>query len=121
MTLPLAAGQIISVNDTTSTALYWTMFGCEIAAGVPQYKVLATGGPVTTAGSWQNIYQVPTGRTAFMSHMVLWTNGAQQTVYVGSGGGGYLANAIYLPANGWASWDTDGGWHYYDQYSTQYP
>jgi|SRR5215831_354669 len=113
MTLPFPAGQIMSLQSPVTT-LYWSMHGCEIAAGVPQYKTLATGGPLSAANTWQSVYQTPTGRMGLISHLVLWTNTASQiAVYVGTGSNGYLADPIYVPPSGWAEW-ADDGWHFYD-------
>jgi len=116
MTLVLQAGQILAVNSAATVNWLWNMWGCEIAAGVPQYKVLAVGGPLPAVSSWQNIYQVPTGRMtlvagmSFLQYPVLTT---AQGLLLGTGGNGYLANSISVPGGGYASYD-EGGWHMFD-------
>jgi hypothetical protein len=115
MTLPLVAGQAIALNNVTSANLFWAMWGCEIVNGVPQYKALAEGSPLSAVGAWQNIYVVPTGRSALVTQLMIMqypTAGVQQ-IYVGTGSNGYLANPIYIPSGGYVTWD-DGGWHYHD-------
>ena len=109
MTIPLAAGQTISVMSYQATNLQWSIYGCEIAAGVPQYKCLACNYSAVGAQAWTSIYTVPTGRMALISHLNVLNNaGAAINVYIGTGGNGYLANALWLERYGAVTFDSDG-------------